>query len=236
MIKPRDFDARHRYPVLFDQYSGPNSQQVLDQWSVGWDDYMAMRGCIVVCVDGRGTGGRGEEFRKQTYGRLGELESLDQIAAGRYVAALPYVDSSRMGIWGWSYGGYMSSLSLFRGEGTFKLAIAVAPVTNWRYYNTIYTERYMGLLSKNAKGYDAYCPINFAHMLQGKLLIVHGTSDDNVHYQNSMQLVNALVAAGKDFDMISYPDRDHSINSNGSRMHLFRHLTNYIEKYLLGEK
>ena len=236
MIKPRDFDARHRYPVLFDQYSGPNSQQVLDQWSVGWDDYMAMRGCIVVCVDGRGTGGRGEEFRKQTYGRLGELESSDQIAAGRYVAALPYVDSSRIGIWGWSYGGYMSSLSLFRGEGTFKLAIAVAPVTNWRYYNTIYTERYMGLLSKNAKGYDAYCPINFAHMLQGKLLIVHGTSDDNVHYQNSMQLVNALVAAGKDFDMISYPDRDHSINSNGSRMHLFRHLTNYIEKYLLGEK
>lgn len=235
MIKPRDFDATCRYPVLFDQYSGPNSQQVLDAWSIGWDDYVAMRGCIVVCVDGRGTGGRGQEFRKQTYGKLGDLESNDQIAAARYVASLPYVDASRMGIWGWSYGGYMSSLSLFRGNGVFKMAIAVAPVTNWRYYNTIYTERYNGQLSKYAAGYDAFCPIAFAHLLQGKLLIVHGTGDDNVHYQNSMQLANALIAAGKDFDMLTYPDRNHSINTKGARMHLYKHLTRYVEKHLLAD-
>lgn len=233
MIKPSDFDATRRYPVLFDQYSGPNSQQVLDTWSVGWNDYVAMRGCVVVCVDGRGTGGRGQEFRKQTYGKLGDLESSDQIAAARYMATLPYVDASRIGIWGWSYGGYMSSLSLFRGNGAFKMAIAVAPVTNWRYYNTIYTERYMGQLSANAEGYDAYCPIGFAHLLQGALLIVHGTGDDNVHYQNSMQLANALIAAGKDFDMLTYPDRSHSINTKGARMHLYKHLTRYVERHLL---
>lgn len=236
MIKPIDFDAKRRYPVLFDQYSGPNSQRVLDEWSVGWNDYIAARGCIVVCVDGRGTGGRGEEFRKQTYGKLGDLESADQISAAHYVASLPYVDASKIGIWGWSYGGYMSSLSLFRGQGVFKMAIAVAPVTNWRYYNTIYTERYMGQLSANAAGYDAYCPIGFAHLLRGALLIVHGTGDDNVHYQNSMQLANALIAAGRDFDMITYPDRNHSINTEGARMHLYRHLTQYVERHLFGER
>lgn len=236
MLKPRDFDSQRQYPVLFDQYSGPNSQQVVDAWQVGWDEYIAMRGCVVVCVDGRGTGGRGQEFRKQTYGKLGDLESRDQIAAARYVGGLPYVDASRVGIWGWSYGGYMSSLSLFRSEGTFKMAIAVAPVTNWRYYNTIYTERYMGQLSSNASGYDAYCPIGFAHLLQGSLLIVHGTGDDNVHYQNSMQLANALIAAGKPFDMLTYPDRNHSINTGGARMHLYRELTKYVEAHLFKGK
>lgn len=236
MIKPKGFDATRRYPVLFDQYSGPNSQQVLDAWSVGWNDYIAMRGCVVVCVDGRGTGGRGQTFRKQTYGKLGDLESTDQIAAAQYMASLPYVDASRMGIWGWSYGGYMSSLSLFRGNGIFRMAIAVAPVTNWRYYNTIYTERYMGQLSTNAAGYDAYCPIGFAHLMQGSLLIVHGTGDDNVHYQNSMQLANALIAAEKDFDMLTYPDRNHSINTRGARMHLYRHLTKYVEEHLFEGK
>lgn len=235
MLKPRNFDRNRRYPVLFDQYSGPNSQRVLDKWGVGWDDYVALRGCIVVCVDGRGTGGRGEEFRKQTYGKLGDLESQDQISAARFISTLPYVDARRMGIWGWSYGGYMSSLSLFRGNGVFKMAIAVAPVTNWRYYNTIYTERYMGLLSENANGYDAFCPIGFAHLLSGALLIAHGTGDDNVHYQNSMQLANALVASGRDFDMLSYPDSDHSINAGEARKHLYNHLTRYVEKHLLIE-
>ena len=234
-LLPPDFDSTRRYPVLLYQYSGPNSQQVLNRWTLGWNEYLASKGCIVVCVDGRGTGGRGEEFRKCTYGKLGDLESQDQIAAARYLATLPYVDPARMGIWGWSYGGYMSSLALLRGEGVFRMAIAVAPVTNWRFYDSIYTERFMGLPQDNAEGYDSNAPLYFADRLKGSLLLVHGTADDNVHYQNSLALAAQLIAHGKDFDMLSYPDRNHGIYGHGATAHLYHHLTRYVRQHLLME-
>ncbi len=235
-LLPPDFDSTRRYPVLLYQYSGPNSQQVLNRWSLGWNEYLASKGCIVVCVDGRGTGGRGEEFRKCTYGKLGDLESLDQIATARYLSTLPYVDAERIGIWGWSYGGYMSSLALMRGEGVFRMAIAVAPVTNWRFYDSIYTERFMGLPQDNPEGYDNNAPLYFADKLQGKLLLVHGTADDNVHYQNSLALAEQLIEHGKDFDMISYPDRNHGIYGNGATTHLYHHLTHYVQEQLLAHQ
>lgn len=233
MVKPADFDAKKKYPVLMYQYSGPNSQQVLDRWSLGWSDYLASRGAIVVCVDSRGTGGRGEAFRKCTYGELGHLESDDQIAAARWLAQQPYVDRDRIGIWGWSYGGYMSSLCLMRGSDVFRMAMSVAPVTNWKYYDSIYTERFMGLPQDNAKGYDAYTPITHAEKLKGELLIVHGSADDNVHFQNSMILVNKLIEKGIPFDMAVYPDRNHGIYGNGATIHLYKRLTKYVQQHLL---
>ena len=213
-ILPRGFDPAKRYPVLLTQYSGPGSQQVADRWSMDWEDALAEKGYIVVCADGRGTGFRGEKFKKLTYGRLGALEVEDQLSTARYMAAQPWVDPDRIGIYGWSYGGFMALSCALKGHGLFRLAIAVAPVTSWRYYDTIYTEIYNNLPQFNAEGYDKYSPIHFAQMLDDKktrLLIIHGTADDNVHFQNTVEMTRALNRAGKQYDMMVYPDQNHSM-------------------------
>ena len=231
MIKPPKFDSRQKYPVMMTQYSGPNSNEVLDQWDGRgglWNQLLAQKGYIVVCVDPRGTGRRGRDFRHMTYGQLGKYETEDQIAAAQWLAKQPYVDGSRIGIWGWSYGGYMSSLCITKGADVFKMAIAVAPVTNWRYYDTIYTERYMGLPKDNASGYDDNSPINHVDKLKGKFLLVHGMADDNVHLQNSTEMINALVKANKPFDLMLYPDKNHGIFGGNTRVHLYEKMTNYI--------
>lgn len=213
IIKPADFDANKKYPVLLTQYSGPGSQSVADSFSLGWENVMVGNGYIVVCCDGRGTGYMGEEFKKQTYGDLGRLEVEDQISFARYMASQPYVDADRIGIYGWSYGGFMALGCALKGEGLFKMAIAVAPVTSWRYYDTIYTEIYNDLPQDNPKGYDENSPINFANKLheRTRLLIMHGTADDNVHVQNTMEMCHALNRAGKQYDMMIYPDQNHSM-------------------------
>ncbi|MFI3285780.1 MAG: S9 family peptidase [Rikenellaceae bacterium] len=213
MIRPREFDPTKQYPLLFTQYSGPGSQQVSDSWSLDWVDAMVDNGYIVMCVDPRGTGYRGEKFKKLTYGNLGGLETEDQISAARYAAALPYVDAARIGIYGWSYGGFMALNTALKSDGLYAMAIAVAPVTSWRYYDTIYTEVYNGLPQENPKGYDDNSPINFASGLseRTKLLIIHGTADDNVHFQNSMEMTRALNKERKQYDMMIYPDQNHSM-------------------------
>ncbi|MEP2773096.1 MAG: S9 family peptidase [Fulvivirga sp.] len=235
MVKPQDFDANKEYPVLVYQYSGPGSQQVMNNWSGGnyyWHMMLAQDGYIVAVIDTRGTGGRGAEFKKMTYEQLGKYEAEDHIEGAKYLGGLPYVDESRIGIWGWSYGGYMSSLAMFKGEGIFKAAIAVAPVTNWRYYDTIYTERYMGLPQDNASGYDDNSPTSHVEKLQGNYLLVHGTGDDNVHFQNAVAIQDALIAAGKQFDSFYYPDRAHGIYRNNARPHLFTMLTDWVKENL----
>ena len=213
IIKPLDFNPEKKYPVLLTQYSGPGSQQVADSFSLGWENVMVANGYIVVCCDSRGTGYMGEQFKKQTYGNLGELEVEDQISFARYMASQPYVDAERIGIYGWSYGGFMALGCALKGDGLFKMSIAVAPVTSWRYYDTIYTEIYNGLPQENAAGYDDNSPINFADRLSDrtKLLIMHGTADDNVHFQNTMEMCHALNRAGKQYDMMIYPDQNHSM-------------------------
>ena len=213
IIKPMDFNPDKKYPVLLTQYSGPGSQQVADSFSLGWENVMVANGYIVVCCDGRGTGYMGEQFKKQTYGNLGELEVEDQISFARYMASQPYVDAERIGIYGWSYGGFMALGCALKGDGLFKMSIAVAPVTSWRYYDTIYTEIYNGLPQENAAGYDDNSPINFADRLSDrtKLLIMHGTADDNVHFQNTVEMCHALNRAGKQYDMMIYPDQNHSM-------------------------
>jgi len=231
MVKPLDFDEGKEYPVLMTQYSGPNSQQVLDRWGMGWEQYLAAEGYMVACVDPRGTGARGEAFRKATYMKLGKLESDDQIEAAKYLGALPYVDASRIGIWGWSYGGFMSSLCLSKSD-VFKVGIAVAPVTNWRYYDTVYTERFMRKPQENQRGYDDNSPINHVDNLSGRLFLIHGTADDNVHYQNVMEYVDRLVQAGKQFDMFTYPNRNHFINGGNVRNHLYRMKADYLFRNL----
>ncbi len=214
VIRPRNFDPAQRYPVLLTQYSGPGSQQVCDRWSLDWEDALADKGYLVVCADGRGTGFRGEKFKKLTYGRLGALEVEDQLSLARYMAAQPYVDAARIGIYGWSYGGFMAVSCACKGFGLFKMAIAVAPVTSWRYYDSIYTEIYNNLPQYNAAGYDDNSPINFARLLDDRktrLLLIHGTADDNVHFQNTVELTRALNRAGKQYDMMVYPDQNHSM-------------------------
>ncbi len=213
IIKPLDFDPQKKYPVLLTQYSGPGSQQVADSFSLGWENVMVANGYIVVCCDGRGTGYMGEQFKKQTYGNLGELEVEDQISFARYMASQSYVDADRIGIYGWSYGGFMALGCALKGDGLFKMSIAVAPVTSWRYYDTIYTEIYNGLPQENPAGYDDNSPINFADRLSDrtKLLIMHGTADDNVHFQNTVEMCHALNRAGKQYDMMIYPDQNHSM-------------------------
>ncbi len=232
MVKPVDFDPNKQYPLLMTQYSGPNSQQVLDKWSIGWEQYLASEGYIVACVDPRGTGAKGEEFRKCTYMNLGKYESDDQIEAAKYFGSQSYIDASRIGIWGWSFGGFMSCSCLSKGDGVFKMGIAVAPVTNWRYYDSIYTERYMRRPQENAKGYDENSPINMATNLSGRLFIIHGTADDNVHFQNTMEYVDQLVQAGKQFDMFVYPNRNHGIYGGNTRMHLYNMMADYIKRNL----
>jgi Dipeptidyl aminopeptidases/acylaminoacyl-peptidases len=228
MVKPANFDSTKHYPVLMTQYSGPDSQEVLDRWGIGWDEVLASEGYIVACVDPRGTGARGEEFRKMTYGQLGKYETIDQVEAAKYLQSLSYVDSARIGIWGWSYGGFMTLTSLMKGNDVFKMGIAVAPVTNWRYYDSIYTERFMGLPQDNASGYDDNSPINHVDELKAKLLIVCGSGDDNVHMQNSFELISRLIEANKQYDMMVYPDKNHSIYGGNTRYHLYTKLNNYV--------
>ena len=231
MIKPPDFVATKKYPVLMYVYGGPGDQTVQNSWGYfdfAWFEMLAQKGYIVVSVDNRGTGGRGEAFKKCTYGQLGKLETADQIEAAKYLGMLPYIDKTRIGIWGWSYGGYMTALCLTKGADYFKMGIAVAPVTNWRYYDNIYTERYMGLPKDNASGYDDNSPVNHVKKLKGKFLLIHGTGDDNVHFQNSMMLADALVNANKQFEMQFYPNKNHSIYGGYTRYHLFTRMTDFI--------
>lgn len=231
MLKPADFNSSKKYPVLMYQYSGPGSQSVLNNWggsSYYWHQMLTQKGYIIAVIDGRGTGGRGTAFKKMTYKQLGRYEVVDQIAGAKYLASLPYTDPARIGIWGWSFGGYMSSLAILKGSDVFSTALAVAPVTSWRYYDTIYTERYLSTPQLNPEGYDANSPTSYADRLKGKFLIIHGTGDDNVHFQNSIALVDALIAQGKQFQSFYYPDRTHGIYEHGARPHLFEMMTNFI--------
>jgi len=231
MIKPVDFDASKEHPLLMFLYGGPGSQMVVDRYEVRfhwWFQMLAQHGYVVACVDNRGTGARGEAFKKSTYLQLGKLETEDQLAAARYFGGLPYIDASRMGIFGWSYGGYMSSLCLFKGDGLLKSAIAVAPVTNWKWYDSIYTERYMRTEATNAQGYQENSPVYFADRLQGNYLLVHGLGDDNVHFQHTAEMAKALIENEKPFDTMFYPNQAHAINIGKARMHLFTELTDFI--------
>jgi dipeptidyl-peptidase-4 len=232
MMKPLNFDPNRQYPVVMFQYSGPDSQEVLDRYVMDWDVYLASQGYVVVAVDGRGTGARGEEFRKCTYLKLGIYESDDQIAAAHYLSTLPYVDRNRIAIWGWSYGGYNVLMAMSRGNGLFKAGIAVAPVTDWRFYDTIYTERFMRTPRENENGYNISSPMKLAGGLQGRLLLIHGTADDNVHFQNTMYYMQALEDAGKQFDSQIYPDKNHSISGTNTRMHLYNRVIEFLNKNL----
>jgi dipeptidyl-peptidase-4 len=235
MITPPGFDSTKQYPVLMYQYSGPGSQEAADRFPVGnffWHQMLAEKGYIVVCFDGTGTGARGEQFKKKTYLQLGRYESDDQIAAARNLGKLPFVDKDRIGIWGWSYGGFMSSTCLLKGNDVFKAAIAVAPVTNWRYYDNIYTERYMRTPQENPSGYDENAPEKMAANLKGRFLLIHGTADDNVHFQNSVMLTTALINAGKQFESEYYPDKAHGISGGNTRYQLYARMTDFILKNL----
>jgi dipeptidyl-peptidase-4 len=232
MVKPYDFDANKNYPVLMTQYSGPNSQQVTDNFRVGWEQVLAADGYIVACVDGRGTGARGEEFRKLTYLQLGKYETIDQIETAKYLGALPYIDASRIGIWGWSYGGFMALNCMTQGADYFKAGIAVAPVTNWRYYDNIYTERFMRTPQENSNGYDDNSPINHVDKLKGKLLICHGSADDNVHLQNTMEISEAFVQANKQFDMFIYTNRNHGIYGGNTSYYLYTKMVQFLKDNL----
>ena len=237
MVKPADFDPAKKYPVIMFQYSGPGSQQVIDSWNAGnmggtlYEHYLASKGFICVCVDGRGTGGRGAEFEKCTDLNLGYLEARDQVESAQYLGTLPYVDSSRIGIWGWSYGGFNTLMSMSEGRPVFAAGVAVAPPTSWRYYDTVYTERFMRTPKENANGYDR-CPISLAGQLHGALLICHGTADDNVHFRNSMEYAEALVQAGKPFMMLPYNNRNHNITGGNTRNHLFTSITDFFIEHL----
>ncbi|MTI29694.1 S9 family peptidase [Xanthovirga aplysinae] len=235
MIKPSNFDENKKYPVLMYVYGGPGSQMVTNRWGgsrESWYQVLAAKGYIIVCVDNRGTGARGRDFKHVTYGRLGKYEVEDQIEGAKYLASLPFVDKDRIGIWGWSYGGYMSSLSLFLGADYFKTAIAVAPVTNWRFYDTIYTERYLKTPQENPVGYDAFSPVTHAEKLKGNFFLIHGTGDDNVHFQNAVTLVDALVDANKQFRSFYYPNRNHGIYGGNTTFHLYNMMTDYLLKKL----
>ncbi len=235
MLKPKNFDPNKKYPVLMYQYSGPGSQQVTNDWNTH-DDYwymmLAEQGYIVACVDGRGTGYKGATFKKLTQNQLGKLEVQDQIDAAKVIGNYSYVDKTRIGIWGWSYGGFMASNCIFQGADVFKMAVAVAPVTNWRFYDSIYTERYMKTPQENASGYDENSPINHVGKLKGKFLLIHGSGDDNVHVQNSMEMMEALIQANKQFDSQIYPDKNHGIYGGYTRIQLFNKITNFIKTNL----
>ena len=234
MIKPSNFDPSKKYPVLMYVYGGPGSQTVKNSWGGAnylWYQMLAQKGYIIVSVDNRGTGARGEKFKKLTYKQLGKYETEDQISSAKWLAGQSYVDANRIGIWGWSYGGYMSSLCLFKGNDIFKTAMAVAPVTNWKYYDSIYTERYMQTPEENS-GYDENSPISHVDSLKGNYLLIHGTGDDNVHFQNSIEMVTALQKANKQFDFMMYPNKNHGIYGGNTRLQLFQMLTNYVEENL----
>ena len=235
ILKPKDFDATKKYPVLMYQYSGPGDQQVSNEWN-SYDDYwflmLTQQGYILACVDGRGTGYKGADFKKCTQKQLGKLEVEDQIDAAKVIGNYSFVDKSRIGIWGWSYGGFMSANCLFKGADIFKMAIAVAPVTNWRFYDNIYIERYMQTPQENPSGYDDNSPINYVSKLKGKFLLIHGSADDNVHLQNSMQMMEALIQANKQFDSQIYPDKNHGIYGGKTRIQLYTKMTNFIKDNL----
>lgn len=231
ILKPQKMESGKKYPVMFCIYGGPGSQEVLDRWDYNalWYQHLASQGIIVVAVDNRGTGARGAEFRKCTYKNLGKYEAIDQIEAAKALSKYNYIDTTRIGIWGWSFGGYLSTLCLEKGNQQFKLAIAVAPVTNWRYYDSIYTERYNGLPQDNATGYDDNSPINHTKKIKGKYLLIHGTADDNVHFQNSVELIKKLVENNKDFQTMYYPNSNHGIyTGRNTRYHLFSKMTKFI--------
>ena len=238
MVKPANFSPSKKYPVIMFQYSGPGSQQVVNSWGIGsmgqgalFDRYLAQEGFIVVCVDGRGTGGRGSAFEKSIYLQLGKLESQDQVATARYLASLPYVDANNIGIWGWSFGGFNTLMSMSTGDKVFKAGVSVAPPTSFRYYDTIYTERYMRTPKENGKGYDDNA-MTRAHNLHGALLICHGLADDNVHPQNTFEYAEALVQADKDFKELYYTNRNHGIYGGNTRNHLLRQITNFFKDQL----
>ncbi len=231
MIKPKDFSPNKKYPVLMYQYSGPGSQQVSNAWdgrNTLWFNLLAQKGYIVLCVDGRGTGYRGTKYKKATYKNLGKYEIEDQIAAAQWIGSQSYVDAGRIGIFGWSFGGYMASLAMTKGADVFKVGIAVAPVTTWRYYDTIYTERYLQTPQENPQGYDENSPINFADLMKGKYLLIHGTADDNVHYQNAVEMAEALIQKNKEFEFMTYPDKNHGIYGGNTRLHLHQKMTDFI--------
>ncbi len=238
MIKPANFDANKQYPLFMYQYSGPGSQSVANRWNSSndyWYQMLAQKGYVVACVDGRGTGLKGAAFKKVTQKELGKYEVEDQIQAAKQLGELPFIDASRIGIFGWSYGGFMSSNALFKGNDVFKMAIAVAPVTSWRFYDTIYTERYMTTPQENPSGYDDNSPINHVDKLKGDFLLIHGGADDNVHVQNTMRMVEALIQADKQFEWMIYPDKNHGIYGGNTRLHLYKKMTNFIDK-TLGDK
>lgn len=232
ILKPKNFDSGKKYPLVMIQYSGPNSQQVLDRYGVDWEMALLNEDILVACVDGRGTGARGEAFRKCTYMNLGIKESDDQAAAARYFGSLPYVDKNRIGIWGWSYGGYNVLMSMSRGGGVFKAGVAIAAVSDWRFYDTVYTERFMRTPQQNKQGYDNASAIKLADKLQGNLLLVHGTTDDNVHFQQAMEYTRALIAADKQFEMFVFPDKDHFISGDNARLYLYRKVIDFYKKNL----
>ncbi len=232
MIMPVGYDSDKQYPCLMTQYSGPGSQEVLDSWSFDWYNYLAQEGYLIACVDGRGTGSRGEEFKKCTYLQLGKYESDDQIEAAQWLSKHPNVDAENIAIWGWSYGGFMTALCMEKGAGIFDAGISVAPVTNWRYYDNIYTERFMRTPQENPEGYDDNSPLFHADDLQGHILICHGSADDNVHVQNTMEFVERLVQADKQFDMMIYTNRNHGIYGGNTRYHLYKKFTNFLEEHL----
>lgn len=232
IVKPLNFDVNKKYPLLLVQYSGPNSQEVLNKWNVGWEYHLASENYIVACVDGRGTGGRGVEFRKCTYQQLGIMEAKDQVETAKYFGKQSYVDKERIGIWGWSFGGTITLMAMSSGEKVFKAGIAVAPVTDWKLYNTAYTERFMRRPQENFNGYGISSPLLKADKLEGNLLIVHGTADDNVHVQNTMMYIDKLVAADKQFEMQLYTDKNHSILGEQTRRHLYKRMSDFLLKNL----
>ncbi|MDB5190868.1 MAG: family peptidase [Segetibacter sp.] len=234
MLKPASFENSKKYPVLFCNYGGPGSQQVADRWGATsmWHQYLAQNGYIIVSIDNTGTGFRGEEFKKKTYLQLGKLEIEDQVDAAKYLGTLPFVDKNRIGHWGWSYGGFMSSLAITKGADVFKAAVAVAPVTNWRFYDNIYTERFMRTPQENPQGYDENSPLNFTDKIKGKYLIIHGTADDNVHFQNSVTMIDKMIQKNIDFESAYYPNKNHSISGGNTTFHIYRKMTDFILKNL----
>jgi dipeptidyl-peptidase-4 len=234
-LKPADFTSQKRYPVVLYQYSGPGSQNVSNSFGGNhffFHQYLTQQGFIVAVVDCRGTGAKGVKFKKSTYRQLGKYELEDLISSAKYFSTLPYIDPSRLAIWGWSYGGYMASLAMTKGAGTFKVGIAVSPVTNWRYYNSIYSERYLQTPQLNGPGYDDYAPLTYPEKLEGKFLLIHGTGDDNVHFQNTVMFQNALIHAGKQFQSFFYPDKHHAIPGPKSRFHLYTQLYEFLRNNL----
>lgn len=240
MIKPTAPEYQNqKLPVLMFVYGGPGNQQVTDQWrgaNYWWFQMLAQQGYVVACVDNRGTGGRGEEFKKMTYKQLGHYETLDQIEAAKHLGTLPFVDKERIGIFGWSYGGYMSTNAILKGKEVFKAAVAVAPVTNWKWYDSVYTERYMQTHEENPEGYEENSPVNFADQLEGKYLLVHGLADDNVHFQNTAEMANQLIVSNKQFDTMIYPNQNHGIPDVNSKVHLYNLMTKFLNEKLKGKK